>query len=180
MKKNGFTLIEILVVMSVVLIIMVSIGGIMSGVFNSQNKGNAMDKVTQSGDWILNELKKNVLNADSSDVNGGLYFTCPLNGGTSIVITNVKDKQKTTISCLFDAATSSYKIASVSAVGTTVYLFQKDNDLTLSNCTNFVSCSTLPSLQLSNVKFNFNLGAGTSGITSETTKNFSMDVTIRN
>jgi type II secretory pathway pseudopilin PulG len=181
-KKFGFTLIEILVVVGVVMVVMISISGVMSGVFNSQNKGEAMDKINQNGSWILNELKKNVLNANSSGENGEDSednFYCS-ETKDKIVIRSVKDGEKTTISCFSDAG--GYKIASVSGteVGTTVFLFQKNNDLILSNCDNFVTCSTLPSLQLSNVKFNFDLEAGIEGLSSETTKNFSIDVTLRN
>lgn len=180
-KKFGFTLIEILVVVGVIMVIMLSISGVMSGVFTSQNKGKSMDKISQNGDWLTNELKKNVLNANSDSENGE-KFTCPMNGSSnSIDLTSVKDGQKTTISCLGDAI-DGYKIASISgkAVGTTVFLFQKNNDLILTNCDNFVSCSTLPSLQLSHVKFNFNLEAGLEALSSGITKAFSIDVTLRN
>jgi len=178
--KKGFTLIEILIVVGVVMIIMVSISGVMSGVFTSQNRNKASDKITQNGSWILDELKKNILNADSSGENGD-KFTCPMdNYSNSIVITSVKDGEKTTISCF--NSVDGYKIASISgkAVGTTTYLFQKNNDLILKDCSEFVICSTLPSLQLSNVKFNFNLGAGVEALSSGITKAFSVDVTLRN
>jgi type II secretory pathway pseudopilin PulG len=181
--KKGFTFIEILIVISLIMIIIASISGIMSGVFSSQSKNKATDKINQNGSWILNELKKNILNANSNGYNGAdSNFNCPMGGGTSMVMTNVKDGEKTTISCLYDSGTNSYKIASISgkSVGTTVYLFQKNNDLVLDSCSNFVTCSTLPSLQLSEVKFNFNLGAGVFGLSSGTTKSFSIDVTLRN
>ena len=123
--KKGFTLIEILVVVSVIVVIMASIAGIMSGVFKSQNKNKATDKINQSGNWILNELKKSTLNANSNDINGGSYFSCPMNNvGTSMMVTNVKDKKKTTIACL-NSGVDGYKIASISGEKT-VYLFQKN------------------------------------------------------
>jgi len=178
--KKGFTLIEILVVISVILIIVTSISGVMSGVFSSQGKNKAIDKINQNGSWILNELKKTVLNARSDGDNKlSSSFNCPMDGGTSMAITSVKDNKKTIISCLGND-TDGYKIVSISAVGTTVYLFKKNKDLILNGCTKFVTCSTLPSLQLSDVKFNFNLGAGAVGLSSGTTKSFSLDVTLRN
>ncbi len=174
--KKGFTLIEILVVISVILVVIASISGVMSGVFSSQNRNKATDKINQNGGFILAELKKNMLNANSGTENGA-GFSCPMSGyGNSITVTNIKDGNKLTISCL-DSGSGGYKIASISAVGTTVYLFQKNNDLVLNGCNEFVTCSTLPSLQLSKVKFNFNLGAG---LSSGTTKSFSLDVTLRN
>ncbi len=175
-NKKGFTLIEILVVISVILVIVASISGVMSGVFSSQSKNKATDKINQSGNWILNELKKNILNANSGTENG-VGFVCPMDGyGNSITTTNIKNGEKTIISCL-DGGVDDYKIASISAVGTTVYLFQKNKDLVLNGCDNFVTCSTLPSLQLSEVEFNFSLGAG---LSSGTTKSFSIDVILRN
>jgi prepilin-type N-terminal cleavage/methylation domain-containing protein len=180
--KKGFTLIEILIVVSVVVLIITSISGIMSGVFISQNKNKSSDKITQNGTWILNELKKNILNADNRNSQNGGKFTCPVNtNGASIIITNVKDGEKTTIKCVGDAV-NGYKIASISgkAVGTTVYLFQSVDGLALSDCSNFVSCSTLPSLQLSNVKFNFILKAGVESLSTGIGKSFAIDVTLRN
>lgn len=177
MKKNkAFTLIEILIVVSVVMLIMVSISGIMGGVFNSQSKNKAIDKITQNGNWILNELKKNVLNANGGDVNGGMYFDCQNN---SIKITSVKDGETSLISC--SGNNNDYKIASYSAKrNETVYLFQKNDDLLLDGCTNFVSCSTLPSLQLNSVSFNLTLRSGVDGLSSGTSKAFVLDVTLRN
>lgn len=181
--KKGFTLIEILIVTSLIMVIIGSISGIMSGVFSSQSKNKATDKINQNGSWILNELKKNILNANSSGDNGAdSSFNCPMAGGTSMVMTNVKDGEKTTISCLGNEE-DGYKIASISGkkdVGTTVYLFQGSNDLYLSDCSSFVSCTTLPSWQLSTVRFNFDLRAGVFGLSSGTTKSFSIDVTLRN
>jgi len=177
-KKNGFTLIEILVVISITVVIMASISGVMSGVFRSQNKNTAIDKISQNGEWILSELKKNVLNANSNDVDGGKYFSCD---DDSITITSVKDGEKTTIACLGND-TVGYNIASISgkSVGTTVYLFEKNGDLKLDGCESFVTCSTLPSLQLSEVKFNFTLSAGLESLASGTTRTFLSDIFLRN
>lgn len=164
-KKFGFTLIEILVVVGVTMLIMASIAGIMSVVFNSQNKNKSDDKISQNGQWVLNELKKNVLNAANDGSEN--QFICPVGVGASITITSVKDGDKTTISC------EGNKIASISATGRTIYLLN-NQDLKIGDCNTFVSCSTLPSLQLSGVSFNFSLeNIGSS-------KNFLMDVTLRN
>jgi len=178
-NKKGFTLIEILVVVGVILVIVTSISGVMSGVFNSQGKNKAIDKISQNGEFVLSELKKNILNANSGTENG-VGFSCPMDEtGNSITITNIKDGNKLTISCL-NSGSGGYKIASISAIGTTVYLFQKNNDLILNGCNDFVTCSTLPSLQLSEVKFNFVLGTGVTNLSSGTTKYFSLDVNLRN
>jgi type II secretory pathway pseudopilin PulG len=181
-NKKAFTLIEILVVVGALMLIIVSVSGIMSAVFNSQNKNKAIDKITQNGGWILSELKKNILSAKTSGQNGD-GFNCSMSPtvGNSIEIISGKDGERTTIKCLDDNG-DGYKIASISgtSVGTTVYLFQKNQDLELVNCDNFVSCSTLPSLQLSNVSFNFSLKAGNDVLSSGTTKVFLMDASLRN
>jgi len=179
MKRNAFTLVEILVVVGSMMLIITAVSGIMFGVFSSKSKNAAISKMTQNGNWVLDELKKNILNA-SSETENGIRFDCPVGAiGSSMAITNVKDGDKTVISCFYDSDTDSYKIASVSAKST-VYLFQKNNDLVLKNCTNFVTCSTLPSLQLSEVQFNFDLGSAVLGLSGGTTKSFSIDVTLRN
>ena len=177
MKRNAFTLVEILVVVGSMMLIITAVSGIMFGVFSSKSKNAAISKMTQNGNWVLDELKKNILNA-SSETENGIRFDCPVGAiGSSMAITNVKDGDKTVISC-FDAGGGDYKIASVSAKST-VYLFQNNNNLILT-CDKFVTCSTLPSLQLSEVQFNFDLGSAVLGLSSGTTKSFSINVTLRN
>lgn len=174
--KKGFTLIETLVVVGSILLVLVSIGAIVSGIFGSQRKNRAVEQIGQNGGWLLNELKKNVINADGSGENG-LVFSCPVGSyGDSITFRNVRDGNTTTISCIADG--DSYKIASASARETTT-IFQKKDGLVLDGCNNFVTCSTMPDFRLSSVKFNFSLVAGDGG-SSEQLKTFSADVTIRN
>lgn len=176
MKKNAFTLIEILIVVGSIVLVMGAISGVMFGVFSAISKNKAIAGINDSGNWVMAEIKKNIINANSDD------FSCPVGVGTSIQIVNVKDGDRTTIACLGDVD-SDYKIASISArgVGTTVtYLFQKNKDLKLNSCA--VSCSTLPSAQLSTVNFNFNLESAVFGSPDGigTTKTFSVDITLRN
>ncbi len=169
-KQKGFTLIEILVVVAVVGFIVLSISRLMSGVFSSQNKNKAIDKIDQSGSWVLNELKKNILNANSDGGN----FICPSSGiGTSISIISNKDLQETILSC------SGNKISSYSATRKeTIVLFEKNNDLELVNCSGFIRCE-VPYSKLSSVRFTFTLKAGVSTLSSGTTRPFLMDVVLR-
>lgn len=179
--KRGFTLIEILLVVSAMAMLMASLSGILFGIFGSKSKNEAIDRIEQSGSFVLSEIKKNVINTNGDGENG-VDFVCPMDvGGTSITFESIKDGEKTTIMC-FEDPVDGYKIASISgkSVGTTTVLFQKNDDLVLNNCGNFVVCTTLPSLQLSDVKFNFILNAGTFGLSSGTSKSFSVDVTLRN
>jgi hypothetical protein len=82
---------------------------------------------------------------------------------------NNNDGETTTISC------GGEQIASTS--GTKV-VYLDSGDVTVTDCSNFVTCSTLPSLEISNIKFKFGIGASTSGV--GITQNFEMDVTVRN
>lgn len=175
MKTKGFTLIEILVVIGSLMLIISSIGGVIFGIFRSSNKNESISKINQNGNWIIDELKKNILNASSS------VFICPADsdGGNSITVTSVKDGETTEIACLNDS--SGYTIASISAKrNETIYLFQNNKDLLMDNCNNFVSCSFFDTSQLSKVSFNFKLTAGSDGLLSKKTKSFLLDVNLRN
>jgi prepilin-type N-terminal cleavage/methylation domain-containing protein len=160
-KNNGFTLIEIVVVTAAVALIMVAVIGLVVTTLKIQNQTKSNSKVVSNGNTILNELKKNILNSNKKNI------TCA-GSGLSITLTNNSDGKVTTISC------GSGKIASSSAA--TIYL--NSGDVTVTDCSNFVTCSTLPSLELSGVKFKFRIGASTSGVGM--TQNFEMDVTVRN
>lgn len=174
MKKNAFTLIEILVVVGAIVLIIGSVTGVMFGIFSAISKNEAIGNINNSGNWIVEEIKKNTMNAKSDD------FTCSLGVGSSIEILNVKDGEKSIIACL--ESEDGYKIASISASPTEkiTYLFQKNNELSLSSCLSFVSCSTLPSSLLSTVSYSFILRSEIFGSSAGITKPFSVDVTIRN
>ena len=61
--KKGFTLIEIVVVVGVLGVIMSVVVGIMTNTFKSKNKIFYRQKVEESGEWIVSEIRKLVLNA---------------------------------------------------------------------------------------------------------------------
>ncbi|MDD4937695.1 MAG: type II secretion system protein [Candidatus Shapirobacteria bacterium] len=162
-KKNnfGFTLIEIVVVTAAVGIIMVAIIGVVISTLKLQNQTKSSSKVVSGGNKILSELKKNVLNSNKGSI------SC--NGTSSITLTNNYDGNLTEINC------ANNKIASISA-RETVYL--NSGDIVVVDCSQFVSCSTLPSLEMGDVNFKFGIGATVSGV--GITQNFEMDVTVRN
>lgn len=160
-RNEGFTLVEIIVVVTVVAIIMVAIIGVVVSVFKVQNQTESSNKVVSGGTAILNELKKNILNSDKSSIN------CS-EDKSSITFTNNFDGKVSTITCIDG------KIASTSAQ--TIYL--SSGDIELFDCSQFVTCYTLPSLEVSEVKFEFGVGTTTAGIGA--TQNFELGVTIRN
>lgn len=161
-KKDGFTLIEMVVVTAAIAMIMVALVSVVIATFRSQNQTKSNIKVTSGGSWILNEIKKNVLSSDSQNI------VCNPNN-LSVGLTNVVDGNWTTISC------NGGRIASESANGV-IYL--DSDDITVINCNQFVSCSTIPSLEVSIVSFNFGIGSSTVGIGA--TRNFEIDVSMRN
>lgn len=158
--NKGFTLIEIVVVVTVVAVIMVSIIGVVVSTFKLQNQTKSNSKLVSGGNEILNEIKKNILNSDSSTI------VCS-DDHSSVAFINDFDGDSSMISC------TGGKIASISA--RTVYL--NGEDITVTDCSNFVSCSTLPSLEVSGVEFKFGVGTSTSGVGSG--QDFEMNVTLR-
>jgi prepilin-type N-terminal cleavage/methylation domain-containing protein len=164
MKKSGFTLMEIIVVVASVGLIMTAVTGITLSIFKSQNRSQSTNKIVSNGNWILNELKKDVWNGSSSRI------TCIDNN--SIGITSLDDGANTVISC------SGNNIASKS--GALVKNLNNISEVNIISCpqNNFVSCTTLPSLDVTNVNFNFGVGATTAGV--GVTQYFSINVSIRN
>lgn len=168
--KKGFTLIEIIVIVGALSLIMISLTSILSGVFNSQSKNKSNDIINQQGNWVMEEIKKNLLNAS------GVGFICPTGVGQSVSFQNIKDGNRTVLECL--GSNGNYRIASSSAIGTT--LFTNNGSLKLTNCDEFISCETLPSLKVSGVTVKFNLNTGDVLSPTYVTKDFELKVTLRN
>lgn len=169
-RQAGFTLIEIIIIVGVLALIMVSLTSILSGVFNSQNKNKSNDLINQQGNWVIDEIKKNLVNSSS------VGFTCPEGIGQSVSFLNIKNGDRTILSC--SGSSGNYNIASSSANGAN--LFIKNNNLQITDCSNFVSCETLPSSEVSIVKVKFNLNANDVSSPAYVTKDFELNVTLRN
>jgi len=168
-KKNGFTLIEIIIVVVAIGLIMVSVIGISVNVFRTQNLTRSTNKAIQNGAFILDELRRNILNSAKDRI------ICTTSGrSSSIEVINIYDGEKTTISC----NQTQNRIASISAarVGETIFL--SGTEVNVFGCSNFVGCTTLPSLDISSVNFKFSLSSQTNGVGSSQT--FDLDVTVRN
>jgi type II secretory pathway pseudopilin PulG len=163
-KKTGFTLIEIVVVVASVGLIMTSVIGLVLGTFKAQNREKATNKVMENGSWIINELRKNTLNSESTTI------VCTAND--SIEMVNMFDQEKSIFSC----NRSSNKIASTSAIRDPNTL--NSDDVNITDCSNFVECEKDSSGKVSNIIFNFGIGATTSGVS--VAKNFNTVVTVRN
>lgn len=163
-KKNfGFTLIEIVVVVSSVGLVMLVVVGSLLQIIKVQNQSQAVSKLSENGNWILSELRRNMFNSDGTVVCSG--------NNLSVGITSLTDKLTTVLECDLGS-----QIASVS--GSTTKKLNEDN-ISVINCTNFASCSVDAGAGLvTAVTFNFRLGTSVSGV--GVTRNFSTVVTIRN
>lgn len=157
-NKAAFTLIEILVMVGILTVLVVSVGGIMGSTFKAKNSSEGNELLSSKATNVLNELKRNILNAKSSHID---QFACPPSGvGASIAFTT-KDNFETTLEC------RDTQIASKSANGDFYFL---DLGVTASNCTSFVTCN-ISNENITSVKFNLYLeapknaaGAGSVGV----------------
>lgn len=146
LKKNslGFTLIEVMVVVGIMVVLMVSVGGIMTSSFKAKNSGENMETVSSESQVIMMELKKNIFDADINTI------VCPGGVGTSISFTT---KSGGATSLLCNDITS--KVSSDSAESG-IYSLSKSG-ITVSNCENFVSCQTSNG-KVTSVNFNLKIG----------------------
>ena len=159
-NKSAFTLIEILVVVGVLTVLVVSVGGIMGMTFKAKNTSEGNELLSSKATNVLNELKRNILNAKSSHID---QFACPPSGVGASIAFITKDNLETTLECR-DA-----QIASKSANGNFYFL---DLGVTASNCTSFVTCNiSILDERINSVNFNLNLeapknaaGAGSVGV----------------
>lgn len=162
MKKQGFTLIEMVVVVSVLAVILVTITSMLINSFRARNRADLTDTLEQNGSYILSEITKNFLGSDMAGV------TC---GGNSLTLINKKDGDQTVILC-----TDGANIASNSA--NTVVLTK---GVTASNCSQFVSCEGTPgSVSAINVSFTLSSGAVGSGMENTDSRSFQTKVAARN
>jgi prepilin-type N-terminal cleavage/methylation domain-containing protein len=164
--KQGYTLIEIVVVVAATGLIMTAVVGVILGTFRAQNRTKSDNKITETGSWIINELRKNVFNSDGNSVECG-------EDKKSVVIKSLNDGNLTTLSC----SQLDNKIASVSAVGVGNTYALNTNEVNIINCDNFADCEVTNGT-VTGVTFNFMLSSDTKGIGSS--KTFTTKVTLRN
>ncbi|MFA4827102.1 MAG: prepilin-type N-terminal cleavage/methylation domain-containing protein [Candidatus Shapirobacteria bacterium] len=140
MKKAGFTLVEMVVVVGVTGIIMAAITGVLLNSFKAKNRVNVADLVEQNGSMLISELRKNVVN--------GVLSTCV--NGNKVTVSNKADQKDTEIEC------ASSKIASKSAANT-VYL--NGSNVIVSDCDTFVECFNVGG-KTTKIVFAFTLSGG--------------------
>lgn len=156
LNKFGFTLIEIIVVVSSVGVVMLVVTGSLLQIMKVQNQSEAISRLSTSGNRILGELRRNLFNSDGEVVCGTNHL--------SVGFTNVTDGLGTIISCV-----TGDKIASTSG---SIERKLNENIVSITSCSNFVSCNS------GSVTFNFGIGTSVAGV--GVTRNFTTTVTIRN
>ena len=166
MKKNGFTLIDVLVSVSVISLIIVVITGILMNTLKVKTRVSIADVVERNGTFALAEIRRNIINSSAKSI------VCAA-GGSSLTLAG-QDGQLTQIIC-----NEGGKIASSSANGV---VDLTDSDVTVAGCGSFVSCSTAPSTEVSMVNIGFILASGVeeAGVESYVSKNFEIKVAVRN
>lgn len=116
-RRQGFTLLEILVSMSIASIVGILVTQVFFTTTRSNTKTELLKDVKQNGEFALGQIERMIHNAKSVE------SVCPVSGTTltSVVITN-PNNDTTTIGCIFDAAENVTRIASTSGSGKTEYL----------------------------------------------------------
>ena len=129
MKKKGFTLIEILVVVTVIGIVMTAITVIFINSFRAKSRITVADILEQSGSQVLAELKDKIIAApaDGIPVCGGSGFP-----SSTITLTSGEDGGETILTCVEGS-----KIASSSANGA---FDLTPGNVVVSGCSSFVTC----------------------------------------
>jgi len=171
-KKNvllqwaGFTLIDAVVSLGVIVLVMTIISGVLMNTFKAKTKFNIMDVVERNGTFALAEIRRNIINS----MKDGLV--CSVGVGDSSLTLTGYDGKTTSIICSEGGA-----IASSSANGVDL----TDNDVRVTGCGGFVNCSAAPSMEISEVNISFGLEAGVedAGKESYVSKNFKLSVTVR-
>ena len=167
MKKNGFTLIEIMVSIGVISLIILVITGVLMNTFKAKTRVNIADIVERNGSFALSEIRRNIINSPVQSI------VCPSGLGSSLTMAG-QDGQITQIICNEDGA-----IASSSANGV---VNLTDDDVRVTGCSGFVSCSTGSSTEVSKVSISFGLESGVeeAGVKSYVSKDFEISVAVRN
>lgn len=169
MKRNsknfGFTLVEIIVVVSSVGIIMMIVVGTILQTMKAQNRSEALSRLSDEGNWILSELRRNIFNSN------GVINCQP--GNLAVGLSGLSDKVNTVLSC--DSSVANNMIASTSA-GIPVRKINA-SDVNITDCSNFAVCSVVNG-KVSSVTFNFKIGTTISGVS--TNQSFSTTLTLRN
>ncbi len=165
-KRSGFTLVEIMVVVSSVGVIMMIVAGTILQTMKAQNRSEGLSRLFDEGNRILSELRRNVFNSTDKIV-------CS-SDNLSIGLTNLTDGIGTSLICNSISTVNSIASASGAKVKNL-----NATDINIVNCNQFVVCTLDPgTTKISAVTFNFGIGTTVSGV--GVTQNFSTTLSTRN
>lgn len=143
MKKNGFTLIEIIVVIGILGIILLMGSNLFFSILRSSTKTRILQLVKQNGDYAISVMGRMIRNARSVSGNG-----------SSITILN-PDGKTTTFNCC--GASPNFLIASESGGLSCENARLTSSEVKVNNCSIFTVTSGEPGVRPAVVKINFNL-----------------------
>ena len=173
MKKQAFTLIEMVVVIGVLGIIMAVVTGILINSFRAKTRIDSEDLVSQIGAGVIGEIKNNMITAVGTGV------TCSSGSfaiGSTISFVNGNDGVITNLVCY-----EGTKIASESANGN---FDLTASGVTVTGCHDFARCNHYPGStdKISSVDFSFTLSTGNSAAGAEkfVERKFQSTVVVRN
>ena len=173
MKKGGFTLVEIVVVLAVTGVVIVSMVGIMVQSFRAKTRLSWSDEIEAGGTWVMDKLRNGILDAS------GETITCSPVGSDRFSYVSLKGGGETTTILCDDGGNN--RIASNSA-----NLLK--NNLRVTNCSTFVSCDTLPvadgGYRVTKVDLSFDLSADPALVPTTSpdyvSRTFQTSVVVRN
>jgi prepilin-type N-terminal cleavage/methylation domain-containing protein len=187
--ERGYTLVELLAVMSIVVVVGVIVAGILTSSLRGGSKSNVLDNVRQTGNFAVTQISKMISYSRSFNgisTNGGFYTTnCtqvipppPAPTPAPIVYKYIKitafDGGQTIFSCINDSSTGLPTIASngASLVDT--------SNVSVTSC--YFSCSQSNFGQPPTIGINLTLSQNNPSSLPEKTASvpFQTSVTIRN
>lgn len=167
MKRGAFTLIEIVVMVAILGLIMSMLSLSLGFSFKLKDSTEGMEAVTTKGNFVMEELKKNVLDSKPETI------SC---GSTNVFINTVafdtRSGGRTTLSC---GGPTGAKIASESA--SELFNLTQDSNVTLTSC-GFVRCNYLGG-DLQSLTFSFILKGSNVNLGTQVSASFSQTFSPR-
>ncbi len=174
LSNFGFSLIELLIVITLVGIIGVIISQVFIMGIKIQARSEILKEVKQNGDFALSVIENMVRN--SADINSG---QCNINSNILTIVN--QDGYSTSFDCSDDTKIAS--ISSYSGLYPTIVTPLTNNKVTVSNCSFVIVCPT-PPLNPKYVFLNYTVSQLGSGVTptpgSYSSLDFQSTVSLRN
>ena len=170
MKRNGFSLVETLVVIAVVSLVMLAIIEIMLNSFKAKRMTDSTVEVNQSANMVFDEIRRNLLDAVGTE-------TICAPAGDKVTFISQTDGGETTLECV-EGATGS-RIASVSAGKHIITLTPES--VKISGCSQFATCKSpggSDTVYAVDVNFTVSIGDTLAGTYAQ--KEIKSSVTLRN